>query len=889
MGTINTLIAGDLDCADLQQRRSDLLAHPNPTRNGIDYVEIDPGDHRIVTVTFLRPVPVTAYGLPATPGLAVFTGGVRVTGIHILTATRLAPDRIRLITDKAGDHSPYVLTLTHPDLDPPLSQVLVSFVAPCPTDVDCRTEDDCPPELLDEPLIDYLAKDFTSLRRMLLDVAATRHPSFTDGNVADLAYTLVEALAYEGDRLAYFQDAIATEAYLDTARQRRSIRRHTRLVDYQLHEGRNAWAPIAFTVSSTGIVPMRTSVLTRVGAPLTPGTPPPGPLIAAKWTDPTAADTFEHTPALSDVIVFETCHPVECSPRNNEIQIHTWGNDECVLAGGTTEAYLYSVDSVGAGGVARTPVLADGDFVVFEHARGSDGLGLPVDADSTKRTLVRIEGPPLPTTDELYSNSIAKKVDPVSGVAQWELKRWTAGPVLPLLRVRWRRQDALPFPLCLSTRTEDGRRLRSITVGRGNIALADHGRTVREDVTPIVPDRIPVTVRLPRGPLTQAMPAADTATDATGLATTERTDLSGTAHDAVPAVNVVVKTSAGTDVYVAVPDLLDSTPFDLALVAEPSGSVAGDADATRSGGRSDAGAIVRFGDGTYGASATSPDPANPASYKAVYRVGNGLGGLVGSDTLVHYSVQPSVGVPPTITAVRNPLPAAAGVDPEAVEHARHAAPVAFAVDQRRAVTEADYADALLRLPSVQSAVARFRWTGSWLTVFASVDPASSEDLVDLSDGRSALSPALQLEVRTQLNRFRLTDYDIELRAPEFVPLDIAIDLCVLPGQFRADVVADVRRRMGSGCTADGQPGFFHQSRTVFGSPVRLSAIYAVVVSVPGVDTVTVTRFRRLGQPDNGELDRAVIELGPSEIARCDNNPDFTEHGVLAITAHGGKA
>jgi len=885
MTTLNTLIAGDLACADQQQRRSDLLAHPDPNRNGIDFVEIDPGDHRIVTVTFLRPVPVAAYGLPATPGLAVFTGGVRVTGIHVRTATRQAPDCIQLVTDKAGDHSPYVLTLTHPDLDPPLSQVLVSFVAPCPTDVDCRTADDCPPELLDEPLIDYLAKDFTSLRRMLLDVAATRHPSFTDGNVADLAYTLVEALAYEGDRLAYFQDAIATEAYLDTARQRRSIRRHARLVDYQLHEGRNAWAPIVFTVTNAGVVPMRTSVLTRIGAPLTPGAPPPGPLIDAKWTDPKEADRFEHTPALRDVVVFETSHQVKCSPRNNEIQIHTWGNDECVLAAGTTEAYLYSVGGLGA---AHRPALADGDYVVFEHARGCNGLGLPVDADSTKRILVRVEGVPLPTTDDLYSGTLVEQPDPVSGVAQWELQRWTAGPVLPLLRVRWRRQDALPFPLCLSTRTDDGRRLRSITVARGNVALADHGRTVREDVTPIVPDRIPVTVRVPRGPLTHAMPAADTATDATGLATTERTDLSGTAHAAVPAVNVVVKTPAGTDVYVAVPDLLDSTPFDLNLVAEPSGSTAGDGAASRSGGRSDAGAIVRFGDGTYGASATSPDPASPASYEAVYRIGNGRGGLVGSDTLVHCS-EPATVVKPKITAVRNPLPAAGGVDPEAVEHARHAAPVAFAVDQLRAVTEADYANALLRLPSVQSAVAHFRWTGSWLTVFASVDPANADDLVDLSDGRSALSPALELEVRTQLNRFRLTDYDIELRAPAFVPLDIAMDLCVLPGQFRADVVADVRRLIGSGCTVDGHPGFFHQSRTVFGAPVRLSAVYAEVASVPGVDTVSVTRFRRLGQPDNGELDSAVIELGPSEIARCDNDPNFAEHGVLTITAHGGKA
>ena len=36
----------------------------------------------------------------------------------------------------------------------------------------------------------------------------------------DLGITLVELLAYVGDHLSYYQDAVATEAYLDTARQR---------------------------------------------------------------------------------------------------------------------------------------------------------------------------------------------------------------------------------------------------------------------------------------------------------------------------------------------------------------------------------------------------------------------------------------------------------------------------------------------------------------------------------------------------------------------------------------------------------------------------------------------------------------------------------------------
>ena len=64
----------------------------------------------------------------------------------------------------------------------------------------------------------------------------------------DLGVTLVELLAYVGDYLSYYQDAVATEAYLDTARLRISVRRHARLVDYAMHEGCNARAWVCVEV-----------------------------------------------------------------------------------------------------------------------------------------------------------------------------------------------------------------------------------------------------------------------------------------------------------------------------------------------------------------------------------------------------------------------------------------------------------------------------------------------------------------------------------------------------------------------------------------------------------------------------------------------------------------
>ena len=73
-----------------------------------------------------------------------------------------------------------------------------------------------------------------------------------------------------------------------------------------------------------------------------------------------------------------------------------------------------------------------------------------------------------------------------------------------------------------------------------------------------------------------------------------------------------------------------------------------------------------------------------------------------------------------ITGVRNPLPAAGGVDSETMAEIRRDAPQAFRT-QKRAVTEADYARTAELDHSVQRAAATFRWTGSWHTVFITVD------------------------------------------------------------------------------------------------------------------------------------------------------------------------
>src|SRR5207237_4772286 len=108
-------------------------------------------------------------------------------------------------------------------------------------------------------------------RRLLIDLIPQLNPAWVERNPSDLGIALLELLAYEGDYLNYFQDAVANEAYLDTVRQRASAKKHARLVDYPMHDGRNAWAFVHFEVVEVGSnreVPLGTKILSRVTTPL---------------------------------------------------------------------------------------------------------------------------------------------------------------------------------------------------------------------------------------------------------------------------------------------------------------------------------------------------------------------------------------------------------------------------------------------------------------------------------------------------------------------------------------------------------------------------------------------------------------------------------------------
>jgi predicted phage baseplate assembly protein len=252
-------------------------------------------------------------------------------------------------------------------------------------------------------------------------------------------------------------------------------------------------------------------------------------------------------------------------------------------------------------------------------------------------------------------------------------------------------------------------------------------------------------------------------------------------------------------------------------------------------------------------------------------VGNGSVGNVGAEALAHVLTPVDL----TIHAVRNPLPASGGIDPEDIEVARRDAPHAFRV-QERAVTSADYAAAAERRRDVQRAAASFRWTGSWHTVFVTADRL----------GGVEVDAPFAARMRKHLERFRMAGYDLAFDAPRFVPLDLALHVCVKSGFFAGKVLADVKRVLSSCELPDARLGTFHPDHFTFGTPVYLSRVVGAVHAVAGVDSVHAERFQRLVDPSPTSLEEGVIAMGRLEIARLANNPSFPEHGRIELSVGG---
>jgi hypothetical protein len=849
-------------CCDEFRRE---LVRKHGSLNGIDFLEVVDQEatsaeerQRLLRVFFVKPpVPPLRTRLQnLTRANVRIDGGVRTKGVGVDGVT-LNGDILEVHVTPRGDHSPYTLHLvemtgaTLAGLDPQLAAVTFSFKVDCQGDFDCRPHRDCPSAPRREPEIDYLAKDYASFRRLMLDRLAVLLPQWQERNAADLGIALVELLAYVGDLLSYEQDAVATEAYLGTARRRVSIRRHARLVDYGLHEGCNARVWVQVRVQNGSLTLPRGTRLATRGQ-----TADPPPLLP----DQAALD-----PAVrAGAEVFETMHDISLFPAHNRLSFYTWGDQRCCLPVGSRRATLKG----------RFPELRDRDVLIFEEVV-SPRTGQSQDADPRHRHAVRLT-----------------RVTPAQDVVDTPTKDDPSPPPVDVTQIEWADADALPFVLCLSARTDalhESKYLDEVSVALGNIVLADHGRTVNENLKQAVPKDVrrpgppsaedrcaepqPVVTRqrfqpaLEQLPLTHAAFLSKTTGDKDG--TRQRL----TFDPAAPAASVfrweieqVLPAVALTDSvgrqWRPRRDLLSSTAFAPDFTVE----VTDDGRAT-----------LRFGNGSQGLR-----PVAETKFTARYRVGNGTRGNVGAGAIVFIGGNLDrdgnlIANLDRVEAVRNPLPARGGVDPESLEHARRSAPSAFRVPQR-AVTPADYAEIAGRQPDVQRAAATVRWTGSWRTVFLTVDRLGGREV----------DPGFKKTMRGHIERFRMAGHDVEIDGPRFVPLEIELVVCVDPDYFRSDVVAALMGVLGNTTLPEGRRALFHPDNFTFGQPVYLSQVFAAAQAVAGVRHVEVTYFQRLGLDDTSGLTAGHLAMGPLEIARLDNDPNFPDRGVLRLKPKGGR-
>ena len=383
---------------------------------------------------------------------------------------------VRLTLGGLPDTAQYRLEVDPPGtiaFDPLRTWLPVRLRPECPDLGTCFEPVPPPPAVRPSPVHDYTARDWASLRRVLLEYLVRRDPD-ADLSLADPAITLLELFAHVGDVLHYRLDRVATEAYLETARRRTSVRRHARLVDYRFSDGVSATTFVHVSVS-----PGANAVSVR-----------PGDVAATAPGSPLAFTIEKRSPDAKD-----TDPVLVARDALGEIPIYDWGEAQCCLPAGATECVLVRPLVADAAPLGNDWLKA-GDYLAFEVV---DAL----DADRHTRWARRdpASGPPDYRWPRVDASGKPGFREPLPGrpsqvvelIAVERIDDPLAGPLsgrpLELARVRWREEDALRASYPVTIDAASG--LPEVAVARGNVVRAHHGRLV---------DGAPGTTLAPRRP-----------------------------------------------------------------------------------------------------------------------------------------------------------------------------------------------------------------------------------------------------------------------------------------------------------------------------------------------------------------------------------------------------
>lgn len=843
---------------NVPDRITELLKRPDLT--GIDFIYVHP-DQVTLRVFFLwdpgrHDPPVTP--VPPLP----LAGALTPADVRIYSPSGITPDIpvaqldwivvegrdvLRLQTAFPGDFSLYQLRINDPRLDPFYNDVTFDFKANCPSDLDCAPPPpECPPdEWVDFP-VDYQARDFWSLRQALLDFAGQRYPDWPDRLEADAGVMLAEVMSALGDEMAYYQDRIGREAYLETATQRRSLRRHARLIDYHLHDGLGAaaWLDVTVAENDSGDIPAGTDVWaigeseTKVDFEVGQGL---ADLFAEKMSDEEAP--YNEFQAKNYAVAAE----------RNEFQPHIWEEDQLCLPVGATGMYIK------------------------EHRAGyfepDDQIeGLPGQVPGKWALLKTVPDNPAQSA-RAHMVRVIKTVE-------------TRDPVLDadITHLIWEEEQALPFELDMTV----------LTV-RGNMIPATAGKTfatyfiIGANAAELPPDAGEALRQVnDLQPVARAVERAGRDNHLSYLFTlpgTEQLSLvwrGNDPHQARPEVVLQEMYFDGVEWRIKNTEwewtrsflgVYSSQSQDTHFTLED-GSWRRVVGYRRAGEEfihkdyaANEGVTIRFGDGEFGRI-----PPEKTVFRVVYRLGGTRRSNVAADTLILKDDFPAF-----VTAVSNPLPASGGLDAETPEELRRLAPDAFRAVTYRAVRPEDYAEAAERLPWVQRAGASFRWTGSWLSAFVTPDPRNAFTLEEVK--RTTL-------VR-HLDRFRQAGREAHVRNPLYADLDIEIDICASPDAYPGEIKARVMTVLLGKSGIRSKVGYFSADHFTFGTPLDRTTLEAAIQATPGVRAVENIRFRRRGWFDWRTFTDFSYDPGTEAIIRVANDPLHPEQGTLKLYINGG--
>jgi len=769
------------------------------------------------------------------------TGGFRVpagqaAGQVQVTQINAHPDPAQaaliLTVEPIGDYSTYTLgidTLAYPNIDPLFSEITFKFRPGC-FNTNCAPEWEPGKEKKAGPVIDYLAKDYDSFRHTMIAAMMERVPSWEGSSEADLDQVLLELFSAAADELSDYQDRVMNEAYLASVRKRVSLARHSRLMDYHIHQGNQAstWEALEVVLA-----------------------PPPAlnQLLFLQTAHQFWAGN-EKQDELSVVFLTRSEQPVH--PLVNRFGLYTWDDSVPSLEAGSITADLKIIGNPEDQATAtriQNLIRAGAIKYLLIQEYLNPATGTVNGRNSSKRQLLRL----------LTGNAGAKAMyDPLTGppaTAKW------------FVRVNWREEDRLQSNYCFTV--ECPQRVEDVSLFHGNLVQVHNGR-------PTIPA---VAFKEPSAQLN----SNEFHYEPTAWGTVCRLPdtLSPLAYlDTLPGgdvpplstltVNVVLP--GGTDEWDEVPNLIHSDASDENgdhYVVE-----------TDENGRS----LVRFGNGVNGKKLPEA-----AEVHCEYQYGNGLDGNIGLDTLINFdpaasAIVSQIGVVKTlltpaqgqVVSCWNPFDVTNGRSPEAAAEIIRRVPEAYRARQLRAVTLSDYVNRAREVPGVSRAAASYAWTGSWRTVRITIDPV----------GTTGFSDELRRDVTGYLEAVRLIGEDLELRAPRFVPLDIRAALCADPNTWPEDLRFVLEQEFSAGFTPDGRMGFFHPDLWTFGQPLRTSQIIGRIQSIEGVEHVISVTLRRWNETT--PAGQEITNLQHNEIIRVTNDPDHLELGFIFFDVQGGR-